>query len=160
MISWIVEFFQITNSPRRFGILTNCLTFILGGVLSFINHYIWYPAEAYLIVMLLVFCDFGTGIWYAYQQNKLETRKAKKVLASLLAYTIIMFFAHQLAKYDLYLKWLPEAVFFPIVIINLTSLTKNLSLLGFIPEKISTIFYEKIDRYKNPEENSINFHDH
>jgi uncharacterized membrane protein len=66
-----------------------------------------------------------------------------------LSHTGLLVFATNLSKGSAALFWLNEGVFVPLVIVNLLSLIKNLSLLGWIKRGIAEFFYRKIDTYKN-----------
>jgi hypothetical protein len=58
-------------------------------------------------------------------------------------------FANNLAKGSIFLGWLNEGIFVPIVLVNMLSLIKNLSLLGYIKRDFATWINKKVDTYKN-----------
>ena len=58
-------------------------------------------------------------------------------------------FANNLAKGSVFLGWLNEGIFVPIVLVNMLSLIKNLSLLGYIKRDFATWINKKVDTYKN-----------
>ena len=120
-----------------------------GMLLYFIGQHIWSPAEGYLLLALLLGADFVSAALLAWRNGTFETRKALRVTYKLVAYTVLLFFAHNLAKYESTLAFLPQAVFLPLVLMLLLSLIKNLSLLGYLPVALAEILYRKIDVFKN-----------
>ena len=58
-------------------------------------------------------------------------------------------FANNLAKGSVFLGWLNEGIFVPIVLVNMLSLIKNLSLLGYIKRDFAQWINKKVDTYKN-----------
>lgn len=151
------DFIHLSGSNRKYSAWVDSAAFVAGAMTAFVNAHVWNPASTYYCVLLLVCADFVTGVWVGHRSaSGIETRKAKKVLGTLFFYTAFMLFAHQFAKAEPVLFWLPQAVLAPIVVINFTSMIKNASLLGFIPEKISELLYKNIDKYKNPNKDDFN----
>lgn len=123
--------------------------FTLGSISGFVSNWIFDPAVSYYTLMLLICCDHFTGMWIAWKNNRFETRKATRVFWTLLSHTGLLAFATNLAKGSNAIYWLNEGIFVPLVIVNLISLVKNLSLLGFIKRGFAELLYKKIDVYKN-----------
>jgi hypothetical protein len=123
--------------------------FTLGSVSGFVSNWIFDPAVSYYTLMLLICCDHFTGMWIAWKNNRFETRKATRVFWTLLSHTGLLAFATNLAKGSTAIYWLNEGIFVPLVVVNLISLVKNLSLLGFIKKGFAQMLYKKIDVYKN-----------
>ena len=123
--------------------------FTLGSISGFVSNWIFDPAVSYYTLMLLICCDHFTGMWIAWKNNRFETRKATRVFWTLLSHTGLLAFATNLAKGSNAIYWLNEGIFVPLVVVNLISLVKNLSLLGFIKRGFAELLYKKIDVYKN-----------
>jgi len=123
--------------------------FTIGSITGFVSNWIFDPAVSYYTLMLLICCDHFTGMWIAWKNNKFETRKATRIFWTLLSHTGLLAFATNLAKGSNAIYWLNEGIFVPLVIVNLISLVKNLSLLGFIKRSFAEMLYRKIDVYKN-----------
>jgi len=121
----------------------------VGVALEFINLHIWTPSEALVTFLFLLVCDFAAAVHYAWKRNNFESRKAFRIVYKMVAYVTLFAIAHNLAKYDPFYFWLPQAVYFPSVAILLLSFVKNLSLLGYIPKSLAVIIKNKIDVYKN-----------
>ena len=49
----------------------------------------------------------------------------------------------------MFLGWLNEGIFVPIVLVNMLSLIKNLSMLGYIKKDFAQWINKKVDTYKN-----------
>ena len=149
------DFIDLTiYSNRKHAALIDATAFLMGALTAFVDTHIWSPASTYYCVLFLVLADFASGVWVGHRSpTGIETRKAKKVLGSLVYYTAFMLFAHQFSKGEPALFWMPQAVLAPIVVINFTSLIKNASLLGFLPASIAEWLYKNIDKYKNPTQN-------
>jgi hypothetical protein len=123
--------------------------FTLGSISGFVSNWIFDPAVSYYTLMLLICCDHFTGMWIAWKNNRFETRKATRIFWTLLSHTGLLAFATNLAKGSSAIYWLNEGIFVPLVVVNLISLVKNLSLLGFLKRSFAEMLYRKIDVYKN-----------
>ncbi len=122
--------------------------FSVGTASSFITDWIFDPAISYFAFLILILCDYATGAFLAYKKGTLESKKFGRVIYTILSHTALLFFATQLSKGSTALFFLNEAVFVPLVLVNLMSLIKNLSLLGFIKKGFVGTFYKKIDKFK------------
>jgi len=123
--------------------------FSIGSLSACVENWIVYPAASYYALIVLILADYATGIVIAFKNNKFETRKAIRVFWTLISHTALLYFSMQLSKASAALFWLNEGVFVPLVLVNLLSLIKNLSLLGYIKAGFAEFFYKKIDAYKN-----------
>jgi hypothetical protein len=121
----------------------------LGVMTSFVESYIWSPSGAYFTFIFLLVADFVAAIFIAFRNKKFETRKATRILWKLVGFTALFAISFNLAKHDSWLSFLPEAVYFPAVIITLLSFIKHLSVLGIVPKKIATMMINNIDLYKD-----------
>jgi peptidoglycan/LPS O-acetylase OafA/YrhL len=137
---------------RKNWLLIDSLAAILGGFFYWLNDqidlYVWSPSGHYYTLIALIVCDFITGSMYAWKQGIYETRKVLRIVKKLLAYTILLTLSFQFSKGNDYLAWLPGAVFVPIVVILMISFIVNLSLLGYIDNKLARFLTSKIDLYK------------
>lgn len=146
---FVSEIGNIFGLNRKYWLIIDIIAVGLGAILHYTELYLWSPAEAYFIILLLIWADFGSATWYSVRAKRYETRKSIRIVYKMVAYTVILFFAHNLAKYEKLLVWLPEAVFIPMVVVLLLSLVKNLSLLGLVSGRLAEILYNNIDKYKN-----------
>lgn len=123
--------------------------FTVGGLSALIDDWIFSPSVSYFALIALICADHVTGVSLAWRHNRFETKKALRIFWTVLSHTGLLVFATNLSKGSNALFWLNEGVFVPLVIVNLLSLIKNLSLLGWIKRGLADFFYRKIDAYKN-----------
>jgi phage-related holin len=147
--SFSEEIFSLFEADRRGNLWMDAAASAFGALLYLIHEHIWSPAEGYLLLVLLLGADFLTAVLLAWHNNSFETRKALRFSYKLVAYTSLLFFAHNLGKYESALAFLPQAVFMPLILMLFLSLIKNMSLLGWLPTALAEILYKKIDVFKN-----------
>ena len=123
--------------------------FSVGAISGFTADWIFEPAASFYFLLLLISADHFTGMTVAWRRGKFETRKSLRVFWTLLAHTALLIFATNLARGSIALYFLNEAVFVPLVLVNMISLVKNLSLMGLVNKHFAPMFYKKIDVYKN-----------
>jgi toxin secretion/phage lysis holin len=121
------------------------------GVLEFTDTYMWSPPITLLLVFLTICIDSATGMLYAWRQKRWESRKAFRGVFKAVAYIGLLMLAHNYGRAEPSLNWLPVAILVPMVLFLLASVIKNLSLLGWLPPRLASILYERIDAYKNPD---------
>jgi phage-related holin len=137
------------NLKNEFLIMFTMGGFTLGSLSSFVVDWIYDPAVSFYALILLIIADHISGMSLAWKRDVFETRKSIRILWTLLSHTALLAFANSLSKGSDVLAWMNEGVFVPLVMVNLVSLIKNLSLLGLIKKDFAGIFYKKIDVYKN-----------
>ena len=123
--------------------------FSVGAASGIVEEWIISPAPTYYALLLLIGLDHLSGVTLAYKTNRFETKKALRIFWTLISHTALLLLSNQLSKGSPALFWLNEAIFVPLVLVNLLSLVKNLSLLGYIKKGFAEFFYKKIDKYKN-----------
>jgi hypothetical protein len=123
--------------------------FSVGAISGFVAEWIFDPAISYFALIGLIFADHATGVTIAWRRNQFQTRKALRIFWTLVSHTGLLIFSTNLAKGSNVLFWLNEAVFVPVVLVNMLSLIKNLSILGWIKKDLASILYKKIDLHKN-----------
>lgn len=140
----------------KFLLLTVFGGFAIGGISGFVTEWIFDPAISYFTLIALIAADHATGVSIAWRRNQFQTRKALRIFWTLISHTGLLIFSTNLAKGSDVLFWLNEAVFVPVVLVNLLSLIKNLSILGWIKKDLARLLYNKIDSHKN-ESDSADF---
>ena len=133
----------------KFLLLTVFGGFAIGGISGFVAEWIFDPAISYFTLIALIAADHASGVTIAWRRNNFQTRKALRIFWTLISHTGLLIFSTNLAKGSDVLFWLNEAVFVPVVIVNLLSLIKNLSILGWIKKDLARLLYNKIDSHKN-----------
>lgn len=121
----------------------------IGAITAFVSNWIYDSPEAYYALIGLIFADHFSGMYLAFKHDRFETRKATRIFWTLCSHTALLIFGCNLAKGSVALFWLDESIFVPLCLVNLISLVKNLSLLGWIKKDFANWFYRKVDVYKN-----------
>lgn len=137
------------NLKAGVWLLAVCGGWSVGALTAFVNNWVYDSPEAYYALIALIFADHFSGMYLAFKHNRFETRKATRIFWTLCSHTALLIFGCNLAKGSVALFWLDESIFVPLCLVNLLSLVKNLSLLGFIKKEFAEWFYKKIDVYKN-----------
>ena len=114
---------------------------VLAGFSSFVEVHIWSPSYTYFLLLLLVVLDSAL-------RNKLQKRVPRPLhmLIILVAYTLVLAFAHGFGGHEIGLRWLPQVVLAPLVIFHLRRLIVNLSKLDLMDEDVATLLSVKIGK--------------
>lgn len=120
----------------------------LGVVSSFIEEWVYNDIRVYLFIVSLITIDAVLAIYIAWKNDDVQTKKLPIFAWSLVAQTGLISFATTFSRVDT-LFWLDDAVVAPIVLVNLLSVIKHLSILGYLPKGLAEILYKKIDTHKN-----------
>lgn len=122
--------------------------FTVGMITGWVENWIFEPYVAYWSLIGIIFADHISGMYLAWKGGRFQTKKASRIFWTLIAHTGLLIGATGIsASNGLY--WINEAVFTPLAIFNLLSLTKNLALLGLIKKDVVKYIYNKVDNYKN-----------
>ena len=151
LLDWIsYELNFVIGCGRKHWLLIDISATGIGAAFSLLlEKHLWHSVPMILVLIFLVAADFVTGISVAAKYKKIETRRAIHGVYKLLAFMLVLSIATNIARYDKNFFFLPDAVFFPMVLIQFMSLVKNLSLLGLIPAAVANALWERIDAYKN-----------
>ena len=143
----------IVSSSRKHWLVTDFSLAFVGFAYFWLSTkielYVWHSAPVLFAVVTLIVADFITGVWIALRNNKFETNKAMRGVVKLAVYPFLLSIAFNLGKEEPVLAWLPNVVIFPMCLILILSVIKNMSILGFIDNRLAGILYNNIDKYKN-----------
>ena len=123
--------------------------FSIGAFTGFVEDWIFSPAASLFALLALIAADHIVGLVVAWKRGSFDTRKALSIFWKLLSHIGLLMFANNLAKGSMFLGWLNEGIFVPVVLVNMLSLIKNLSLLGYIKKDFAQWINKKVDTYKN-----------
>lgn len=123
--------------------------FSIGAFTGFVEDWIFSPAASLFALLALIVADHIAGLVVAWKRDAFDTRKIVSIFWKLLSHIGLLMFANNLAKGSVFLGWMNEGIFVPIVLVNMLSLIKNLSLLGYIKRDFAKWIDKKIDTYKN-----------
>lgn len=111
----------------------------LAGLTSFVELHVWEPAYTYFLLLFLVVVD-------TVLRNKLKKRPSRPLHLAvlLLAYTLVLAFAHGFGGHEIGLRWLPQVVLAPLVVFHLRRFIVNLSKIDLMDEEVATLLNLKI----------------
>lgn len=148
-ISGIITSVFSLNLKLKIWLSTVLGGFTFGAITHFVDKYVYYPYLSFFMLIAIIVMDHFTGMYLAFKGNRFETRKALRIFWTMLSHSSLLVFANNLANGDPALNWLDDGVFVPLCLVNLLSLIKNMSLLGWIKKDFADFLYRKIDTYKN-----------
>jgi len=137
------------NFKKHVLLITIVGGFSVGAFTGFVEDWIFSPAASLFALLALIAADHIVGLVVAWRRGSFDTRKALSIFWKLLSHVGLLMFANNLAKGSMFLGWLNEGIFVPIVLVNMLSLIKNLSLLGYIKKDFAQWINKKVDTYKN-----------
>ena len=137
------------NFKKHVLLITVVGGFSIGAFTGFVEDWIFSPAASLFALLALIAADHIAGLVVAWKRGAFDTRKAASIFWKLLSHVGLLMFANNLAKGSVFLGWLNEGIFVPIVLVNMLSLIKNLSLLGYIKKDFAQWINKKVDTYKN-----------
>jgi phage-related holin len=137
------------NFKKHVLLITVVGGFSIGVITGFVEDWIFSPAASLFALLALIAADHIANLVVAWKRGSFDTRKALSIFWKLLSHIGLLMFANNLAKGSVFLGWLNEGIFVPIVLVNMLSLIKNLSLLGYIKRDFAKWIDKKIDTYKN-----------
>ncbi len=137
------------NFKKEVLLITIVGGFSIGAITGFVENWIFSPAASFFALLGLILADHTVNFVLAWKRDAIDTRKALSVIWKLLSHIGLLMFANNLSKGSVFLAWLNEGIFVPLVLVNMLSLIKNLSLLGYIKKDFAKWINKKVDTYKN-----------
>lgn len=105
-------------------------------------------AEQYLALVAVIFVDGFFGIWAGVKIEGFQTRKALKVLKTLVVWLIMLTCILMIEKGFKGTSWLSETIMAPFIVFQLISALKNSQRAGLINNELLTTILNKIDKHK------------
>jgi phage-related holin len=105
-------------------------------------------AEQYLAVVAAVLIDGFFGVWAGTKIEGFQTKRAVKVLTTLLTWVMLLTGILLIEKGFQGTSWLSETVCAPFILFQLISALKNAERAGLIKNELLTVILEKIDQHK------------
>jgi len=118
----------------------------LAGVSGFVESHVWSPAYTYYLLLLLLVLDVLT--------NNLVLHKPlvpRNLAFRLVAYTVLLSFAHGFAEHEKGLVFLPPLVLAPFVLIHLRRLIISFGKLGLVDSDVADLLQRRITRQAEQE---------
>jgi hypothetical protein len=105
-------------------------------------------AEQYLALVAVIFFDGFMGVWAGIKTEGFQTRKALKVLQTLVVWVIMLTCILMIEIGFKGTSWLSETVMAPFIVFQLISALKNANRAKLIRNELLTILLNKIDQHK------------
>jgi phage-related holin len=105
-------------------------------------------AEQYLALVAVVFTDGFFGVWAGTKTEGFQTRKALKVLQTLVVWTIMLTCILMIEIGFQGTSWLSETIMAPFIVFQLMSALKNANRAGLVQNELLTLLLNKIDNHK------------
>jgi hypothetical protein len=128
------------NVAPRF-LTVEVLAVVAAGVSGFVDAHIWSPAYSYYSLLVLVVLDVVTN-------NLVEGKPLvpRNLVLRLLAYTVLLAFAHGFAEHEKGLFFLSQLAMAPFVIVHLRKLIISFSKLGLVDASVADLLQKRIGR--------------
>lgn len=126
--------------------------FSVATLISFIWTYFFNLSmdnyEQYLALTSVVLLDGFFGIIAGIKREGFQTRKAIKVLYTLVVWIMFLTVLLSVESGFAGTNWLSETILIPFLIFQLMSALKNASMAGFIKADLLNMLLDKIDNHK------------
>lgn len=149
---------------KAFAMIDLCVSVILAlsfDVIGITEKWVWSPFYSIVVYMCVLAADFISGVFVGMTKKRegFMTSKGQRLFIIFPTHFILLGVMFNLGRInaDLGIKEIPASVFdlaarsffFYVLIINLLSFAKNLSLLGLLKGKAAKLLEEYIDPHKN-----------
>ena len=104
--------------------------------------------EQFMALVAVIFADGFFGVWAGIKTEGFQTRKAVKVLQTLVVWVIMLTAILMIEKGFDGTSWLSETIMAPFIIFQLMSALKNAERAGLIKNELLTIILNKFDKHK------------
>ena len=124
----------------------------IGFICSYFMELTMQNAEQYLAIATLIFADGFFGVIAGIKREGFKTYKALKILKNLVFWFISLTLILVIEKSIPGAGWLSETILMPLVVFQLISALKNVSMAGFIKMDVLNIVLDRIDKHKGDRE--------
>jgi len=104
--------------------------------------------EQYLALVAVIFADGFLGVWAGIKTEGFQTRKALKVIKTLVVWIIMLTCILMIEIGFKGTSWLSETIMAPFIVFQLMSALKNANRAGLIQNELLTLLLNKIDNHK------------
>jgi phage-related holin len=105
-------------------------------------------AEQYLALVAVIFADGFLGVWAGTKTEGFQTRKALKVIQTLVVWVIMLTCILMIEIGFQGTSWLSETIMAPFIVFQLMSALKNANRAGLVQNELLTLLLSKIDQHK------------
>jgi len=104
--------------------------------------------EQFMALVAVIFADGFFGVWAGTKTEGFQTRKAVKVLQTLVVWIIMLTAILMIEKGFDGTSWLSETIMAPFIIFQLMSALKNAERAGLVKNELLTVILNKFDKHK------------
>jgi phage-related holin len=126
--------------------------FSVATMISFIFTYFFNltidNSDQYLGLIAVVLLDGFFGVIAGTKREGFQTRKALKVLRTLVTWIIFLTVLLSVEKGYPGTSWLSETILIPFIVFQLISALKNASMAGWIKSEVLNKILDKVDNHK------------
>jgi phage-related holin len=130
------------------SLLVTSITTICAFIGTYFMNLTAENAEQYLALVSVVFADGFFGVWAGTKTEGFQTRKAIKVLQTLIVWVVMLTCILTIESAFKGTSWLSETIMAPFIVFQLMSALKNASRAGLVQNELLTIILSKIDNHK------------
>jgi phage-related holin len=131
---------------------TTIATYTVSTMITFIGTYFFNLAmtnsDQYLALVAVVMADGFFGVISGTKREGFQTRKAIKVLRTLVTWVLLLTVLLMVEKGFKGTSWLSETILVPFIVFQLMSALKNASMAGFIKMEALNAILDKFDNHK------------
>ena len=131
---------------------TTIATYTVSTMLTFIWAYFFNLAmtnsDQYLALVGVIMVDGFFGVIAGIKREGFQTRKAIKVLRTLVTWIVLLTMLLMVEKGFKGTSWLSETVLVPFIVFQMMSALKNASMAGFIQMEALNSIMDKFDNHK------------
>lgn len=136
-------------------VILNFSVSALIAIFSYFNGVIIEHKHLFIAVTFVVIGDWIFGTIRAVKNNNWETQKALKLVYYLFAYYTILFIVISIKQAHASAFFISDAIVLPILLFQLCSMLKNMSLIGWIPGGLLLELLKNIDKHKEDLQSKI-----
>lgn len=149
---------HILHIKTGLQVVFNVLLSVIVGFFTHVFDIVVESKDAIHSIVLVLLIDWLIGMYKAITtidaktgKSLFRTNKSFKILGYFFAYISLIVLTSSVEKNFNYASWITEAVMIPIIVGQIVSIAKNLSIIGFITNKTLSDILNKIDGYKDEE---------
>lgn len=139
---------SILHLKSFYTFLINAIVALLAGILAYFKLLILENTAAFEAITWVVSVDFIVGVVLALKRGNFETQKALKVLYYFATYFALTAMVLKVEEGFPSAFWLSEALLVPLLVGQIASIAKNLTLLKIITNPTLVKILANIDKHK------------
>lgn len=140
---------SITHMKSFSDLFTGIIVSLISAAFGYFKLILLDHTNLFEAITWVVLIDFIVGVSLAIKNEDFQTRKAMKIIYYFTTYFVLAAMVLKVEEGFASAFWLSEAVIMPILVFQVVSILKNLSLLGVINNSLLKDILSKIDKHKD-----------